>query len=90
MNNEKEIERLKVRIKTIANEKEGMLRFAFGDEVLIRLLRELNERLRYIEETEVCFSCEGTGKQEHECDCIYCGKQAQTCGNCFGEGRTDK
>lgn len=85
---EKEIEDLTREFKR-AFEKLGA-EHAFGDPQLVKLVREVNERVQILETTDPCAACDGKGYVEHDCYCPYCTTTEVDCEKCFGDGRIPK
>lgn len=63
---------------------------AFGNDELMRIVRRIDEITTWIESTDVCFECDGTGESLHECNCRHCDRADDECDECFGEGRISK
>lgn len=36
-----------------------------------------------------CYTCDGFGRIEHDCDCQYCTKDREFCDDCKGTGKVD-
>ena len=63
---------------------------AFGDPQIVEIVRKLNVRLLIIDSTDPCPVCEGTGGENHDCDCNFCDMEVEECEECDGSGRVDK
>lgn len=63
---------------------------AFGNEVLIRSIRHINEHIHLLETTDPCAACDGKGKEVHDCGCEHCSTEWIECEKCFGTGRIEK
>ena len=62
---------------------------AFGDHVLVKLVREIQNRVEILETTDPCGACDGKGYVEHDCDCPHCTTSEVDCEECDG-GRIPK
>lgn len=55
---------------------------AFGDEKLVKISRELRERIHLLETTDACPACKGLGYVDHDCDCEHCTTTEVDCERC--------
>lgn len=62
---------------------------AFGNEEIVKIVRQLQALVDYIDETDPCPVCQGTGGSKHECDCPHCDLDIDECFEC-DRGRVEK
>ena len=67
-----------------------MTEIKFGDEALIKKLKQEEADKIFKENSVPCTNCHEQGTVYHDCDCQFCGEQTEECENCGGKGRVLK